>query len=119
VKKPSSLHLLTAPLPKHIAQHPEVVAALLVAHKSDHLGYCHGCYLPQTGPMRWPCTLWKVATIAASVRKSTDDDVLLLLNLIDARAENLITGPEVDERIVKMTKYLRSNGSITGDFFND
>lgn len=47
-----------------------VAGSLLMAHTSDHLGYCRGCELPQAGPMRWPCTLVHLARAAARIERS-------------------------------------------------
>lgn len=53
-----------SPLAAEMAQLDGVAERLLAAHVSDARGYCRGCELPQAGPMRWPCTLWAVATTA-------------------------------------------------------
>ena len=57
------------PLAALLAQMPGVADKLLACHVSDASGYCRGCYLPQGGLVRWPCSLYVVATEArAAIR---------------------------------------------------
>lgn len=107
------------PLTQQLARQPLVVAALLATHTTDHLGYCRGCELPQTGPMRWPCTLWSIATRARSMINDPDVRLLTLYDLVDARAEGRLTGHVVNATIDRMTIELRKAGVIKGDLLND
>jgi hypothetical protein len=58
------------PLAAEIAEMDGVADRLIAGHVADPLGYCRGCELPQAGPMRWPCTLWAVATTARAAMRA-------------------------------------------------
>ena len=45
------------PIAVALAGMPGVVDRLLTAHVQDPEGYCRGCRLPQTGYLKWPCSL--------------------------------------------------------------
>jgi hypothetical protein len=45
------------PIALALAGMPGVVERLLADHYEDPQGYCHGCRLPQTGYLKWPCSL--------------------------------------------------------------
>ena len=46
---------------------------LLHAHIARPDGYRRGCHLPQSGPVRWPCTLRVLAEKAGTVRRARPD----------------------------------------------
>ena len=58
---------LTPTLALLLAEMDGVADRLRACHVPDRSGYCRGCYLPQSGLTRWPCTLHSIATEAAAV----------------------------------------------------
>jgi hypothetical protein len=53
-----------------LADMPDVVAALLTTHEATSSGFCRECGMPGTGTpyMRWPCSLWGIASAATKIR---------------------------------------------------
>lgn len=57
-----------SPIAAAIADMPGVVERLLAEHYADPQGYCRGCRLPQTGYLKWPCSLAASATQARDLQ---------------------------------------------------
>lgn len=74
----------TDPLVLALADMPDVVRALLRAHRCSSSGHCLACGMPGTGSpyLRFPCSLFGIASRAQAIRRARTEAAQEVLDQI-------------------------------------